>query len=378
MVNKKGLLLLLIPFVLSSCGRSLPTTASFVLNPVSGDIHTEKQNEFINASDEQRNEMIRTMGNKSLSFPNSISFSWEENNDTKDKADNYRIYFSEDSLFSNPLIYTVDAQSAEIYNLKIKTPYFYKIESIHGDKSFFSETSTFTLNNNCPRNIFIDGVENVRDMGGWSVGEGKTFKQGMIYRTAQFNYGGSKNNYQSAPTEEGKKELLDVLKIKTEIDLRRTTASFNYDEVNGITSSPLGENVNYISTPMVFGGTNIFTNSLNTSAIVDFFNTLANENNYPIAFHCLRGTDRTGALAYALGALLGMSKEDLALDYLFSNLANIGSSVNDNALKNKNFYAYQIENTPGDNISDKAKNYLHEKCGIEFSVLNKIIDILID
>ena len=39
------------------------------------------------------------------------------------------------------------------------------------------------------------------------------------------------------------------------------------------------------------------------------------EKNYPIGFHCIAGADRTGSLAYLLEALLGVSDEDLVLDW---------------------------------------------------------------
>ena len=51
----------------------------------------------------------------------------------------------------------------------------------------------------------------------------------------------------------------------------------------------------------------------------------ANKNNYPIVFHCTYGRDRTGTLAFTLGALLGMKKKDLYKDYeitFFSKVSN--------------------------------------------------------
>lgn len=378
-MKKFKCLLLIIPFVLSSCGRKLPEQVTIAFNQLSGSIHTDAQKAFINASSSERDELIYQMGKSSLSAPNPISFSWKETNDTNDKADSYNVYISENQSLNNPLKYSINQESIDIYNLKINSKYYYQIESIHGDKTFSSDISSFTINSCGPRNIFIEGVENVRDLGGWNIAGEKTFKQGMIYRTAQFNYGGSKNDYVSAPTEKGKDELLNVLKIKTEIDLRRTIASFDTDEVNGITSSPLGESVKYIQTPMIYSGSNIFTNSKNKSSIQAFFLALADESNYPIAFHCMRGTDRTGALAYAIGALVGMSEEDLMLDYLFSNFANLNSNhVRESTINGTGFYVYGIAHAEGNSISEKAKNYLHEKCDIEFSTLDKIINLLTD
>ena len=149
------------------------------------------------------------------------------------------------------------------------------------------------------------------------------------------------NTFESEPTEQGKAALKE-LGIKTDIDLRKTVSFAGEDEVNGITSSPLGNDVKYVSCPMVYGNQNIFTQSENVPSIILFFETLADETNYPIAFHCLRGTDRTGALAYVLGAMMGMSEEDLLLDYLFSDLANIGNPVLASKIYSDDFFVRRL------------------------------------
>lgn len=369
-------------FLATSCGEEIqiPNDVEINLNAfdIASSIHTSEQKALLEAADPVSyvDDNVDNLGKTSLSKPKPINLSWSETNELSQPASSYSVTISESSNLSDPLVFTSYATNVDSYSLKVKTKYYYQVTSNHYGTTFDSDISEFTINDNVPRNIYVDGVENVRDLGGWNIGEGKTYKQGMIYRTAQFNYGGDNNNYVSAPTELGKRTLLNELKIKTEIDLRRTTSFDGFDEVVGITSSPLGSSVNYVSTPMYYGRKNIFTTTSNKSSIQAFFNTLANPNNYPIAFHCLRGTDRTGALAYVLGALVGMSESDLMLDYLFSDLANIGTPVTASVITANDFFIKGIAKCDGETLSERTMNYLYNTCEIERSTLESIIDIL--
>ena len=149
-------------------------------------------------------------------------------------------------------------------------------------------------------------------------------------------------------------------------------------ETAGITSSPLGSSVNYVNLPMKYGGSNVIANEANKASFKSFLEYCADEDNYPIAFHCVRGTDRTGAMAYAIGALCGVSELDLMKDYLFSNFANINSAyLESKAITGAAFYIEQIRNSEGDTLSEKTKNYLISKTGVSLETLNSIISILV-
>lgn len=377
----KTLFVLASTFILAtSCGENYPVPGFVDLTvgsiPMSVSIHSQEQYDFIHVENiaEYIEVNYDSYGDESNSKPVPITFSWDETNDLDQQASNYHLTISESSDLSNPLVYITTEKSIDIYNLKINTKYYYRVSSNHYGTLFNSEIDNFTIGDDAPRNIFIDGVENVRDLGGWNIGNEKIYKQGMIYRTAQFNYGGIVNKYECAPTEEGKRVLRDELKIKTDIDLRRNIAFDDYDEVNGITSSPIG--AKYVAAPMIYGNKNIFTRAKNVPSIQLFFNTLADESNYPIAFHCTRGTDRTGALAYVLGALVGMSEKDLMLDYLFSDLANIGNPVKASIITADDFFIKGIADSEGSSLSEKTMNYLNTTCNIARSTLESIIDIL--
>ena len=340
------------------------------------EIHTDFQQQYLDSEDKdvfiyENRFKIATFSNSAPKM-NKVTYTISSDNGVAPKKVMVNVSTSRD--MANSMSFVGDEKETNIYNLKVGTTYYYQVSAEYLS-TFTSEVKSFTVNDDSLRNIFVEGVENVRDLGGWDIGENKIYKQGLIYRTAQFNYGGYSNTYVSEPTELGKKVLLDDLKIKTEIDLRKTVDANGDDEVNSITFSPLGETVKYVSCPMVFANKNIFTQDVNKASLKLFFETLADVNNYPVAFHCLRGTDRTGALAYILGAIVGMSEEDLLTDYLFSNLANIGSEVRKSGIEN--FYIAGINSSSGDTYQEKAINYLLDNVDISLSTVTSIQNILI-
>ena len=354
-----------------------PGSVNFTIGDLSvAEIHTEFQDEFLNSED--KDDFVYAhkdeLSNFRKSAPNMTKISYSISSDSGVEPKKVVTSISESRDMSNPMTFEGDKEGTDIYNLKTGATYYYQVHAEY-ISTFDSEIKSFTVNSDSPRNLFVEGVENVRDLGGWDIGTGKVYKQGMIYRTAQFNYGGSANTFNSAPTELGKKVLLEDLKIKTEIDLRKTKDKNNDDEVAGITSSPLGDNVNYVSCPMVFGGKNVFTQDINKDSLKLFFETLSDENNYPVAFHCVRGTDRTGALAYVLGAIVGMNEIELLTDYLFSNFARIGNAVRRNNIASQ--YVLGISNSEGDTYQEKAINYLLANVDISLETITKIQNILI-
>lgn len=364
-----------VAFTLTACTPA-PKEVTFQLNKINEtlDVHTDFQKQFLTAADGdsfvKQHEM--ELATFSKSAPNKFDFSFSITADNGVKPTKSYVCVDDGKEVYK---FETKTSTASVTNLKVGTSYTWYVESFWGKTSFKSETSTFTTSDSTPRNIFVEGMENVRDLGGYNVGNGKMVKQGLIYRSAELN--GDKNGL-SKPTSAGKATLLDQLKIKSEIDLRKTKASFDNDEVNGITSSPLGKSVSYVSCPMNFGHSNIFSQEKNLPSIKKFFDTLADEANYPMVFHCVRGTDRTGALAYVVDALCGVAKEDLIRDYVFSNFANINSAVVTFDDINKGaFYPVQIESCEGATLAEKTKNYLISKEVATEETLNKIVSILV-
>ena len=112
--------------------------------------------------------------------------------------------------------------------------------------------------------------------------------------------------------------------------------------------------------------------TLNKELLPGIFAILGNESNYPILFHCSIGTDRTGMVAFVANALLGVGKDDLYRDYLFSNFADIGRMRTVSAVDD---YIKAIESANGDTLADKTKDYLLS-AGVKESDIDSFISIM--
>lgn len=163
---------------------------------------------------------------------------------------------------------------------------------------------TFSTADVTPCPIYVSGkIANCRDMGGWTGADGRRIRQGRVYRCSGFDDGKSPKT--SFVDTESKRILVNVLGIKTDIDLR---------EKQGVSTSQLGSNINYINAVMAqYGNWDEAVNSFKT-----VFAAFLDASKYPIAIHCQDGQDRTGCTQFILGALLGMSEADLMLDYYWS------------------------------------------------------------
>lgn len=189
----------------------------------------------------------------------------------------------------------------------------------HGKVACASPIATFTTDGQPPRWIALEGrVKNVRDIGGWRTRGGYRVKQGMAFRGQAFNDDSvdGETPGRNRLTVEDVAYLRQKLGIRTDLDLRTPS------EVAGMTRSPLGDGVKFIHHPSpCYSG--IFSKDGNGSDLADEgkktmaanFRVFCDEKNYPIFFHCIGGTDRTGSLAYVLNAILGVDRHDLEVDW---------------------------------------------------------------
>ena len=163
----------------------------------------------------------------------------------------------------------------------------------------------------CPRNLYVDGITNVRDVGGWKTLDGGRVRQGLLFRGSKL--AANKNAKQILITEKGIATLRDELGVRSEIDLRLET------QLGGLTSSPLGNTVNFYSRPMEDDYNTMFTTASNLQNVRAVFALLADESNYPIYFHCSIGADRTGLIAILFLDAFGADREVIIRDYMSTN-----------------------------------------------------------
>ena len=212
---------------------------------------------------------------------------------------------------------------------------------------------SFLTDNEIIRNLYISGVTNARDLGGYRVDKEVT-KQGLIFRTGRINENSTETPTDKI-TEAGKHTMLNELKVKSEIDLRMV----NNNEVGGLTEGVgvLGDTVRYYQCPMDYNKS--FETEENVKSLRKVFEILGNPENYPTFFHCSIGTDRTGYVAWLINACLGVNEGYLWRDYLFSNFGNIGGKRSVSSIDNS--YVKTINDGPGATLKDKATYYLLQK-----------------
>lgn len=321
-------------------------------------------------------------GNMSLSIPAATVLKWSGSNISKYKVNLY----SDENLGHLEASYVTKKKELNFYNEKLNQKYYWNVTDMKG--KVVSETSSFknSIEVAGPRNLNVDGVENFRDIGGWGKmtenGYKRYMKQGMIYRSGRFNEDKAET-VNVTVSEEGINELINNLKIKTEIDLRRSSTN----EIGSLTKSVLGEDVKYVNLPMLYEGKNILTyvgkasgkdtyDYDNPKMIKDFFDILAEDANYPINFHCSIGKDRTGCLSYLIEGLMGFDIEVMYRDYMFTNFSNAGMCKLDDDILASTRYGYTLANYTGETMQEKVFNYLKDEIGVEESKLNHIIEIL--
>lgn len=155
-----------------------------------------------------------------------------------------------------------------------------------------------------PRFLRVEGISNVRDFGGFWTNSGKRVAQNRIFRTSEMDT-------HVAITAAGI-HTLEELGIRTDLDLR------------GIKDEPRApvldeEKVKWINIPLAAYDA-IYTPEQMTR-YGESYRLLTDGNAFPLMVHCWGGIDRTGCWLYILGAMLGVSKDDLDLDYEMSSFS---------------------------------------------------------
>ena len=157
------------------------------------------------------------------------------------------------------------------------------------------------------RIINIDGVRNVRDLGGLKVDTNNdgtpdgTVAYGRLFRGEKL-WNNSNNVTQ-----------LRKLGINEEVDLRaaseRSSGEVKFDD-------------NFKQREIKHYQLNFETQRTNydlaRNTVIEVMQDIINDDDTSIYFHCRIGTDRTGTLAYILEGLLGVTQEDMLRDYELS------------------------------------------------------------
>ena len=268
----------------------------------------------------------------------------------------YVVELATDKSFADTRKIISNVNTVSVDNLLLATTYYWRVSGVVDGKKVVSDIYTFQTADTPPRWIRVPGAGNFRDMGGWSVPGGKV-KQGMVYRGTRIDREPWK------ATEEGLNILLKDLKIKTELDLRGP-------KKNPFILKKYG--VNVIAEPYqayMIGLKHEKIRKLTIKLLEKF----ADPEFYPVYVHCDGGADRTGILIFFLEAILGVSEDDLLLDYEYTTFFG----YRHRSTKEMKPFLDMLAPKPGKNLTEKAVAFLKEE-GLSDECINKIRNILIN
>jgi len=360
-------------------------------------ITNESVDEYLSATDEETQIDVLLKNEYSGKGAKGVALSWKQNGSSF-----YKVFISENPSFKNARCEKVFGYTPtlELFNLIPGKTYYWKVQGTYSDDT--SEVGSFTTKESGVRMIHVDGISNVRDLGGYKTYNGNV-NYGLLYRGGKLN--GTVSG--EAITDEGKATMLNQLGIKTEIDLRSA------GDDGGQTQNAIGEGVRYVKASLgqyanvidyatwlnlgkdkVSGG----YDANNKNTIKRLFELLADKSNYPVYFHCNAGADRTGTLALLINGLLGVDEQALIKDYelttfsrygkrLRSSLTEDGKSFTSSGIMQNNSSNYvamgllinALKANYSDNgtINEAIYNFLIEYIGLSNDTINGIKEILL-
>lgn len=371
-----------------------PIQLTKVYNGAEVDLCCADIREYLDAETEE--EQLQILAEKSgmnMAFQ-PLSFSWSRD----DACTTYTVYFADNEAFENPMVYETPNTILNMMGMFVpgKTYYWKVVGDAEGSCSWVDSFRTV----DAPvRYISTTGIPNVRDIGGWETEDGKKVRYELVYRGGKTNSSGG-NQCQ----EEDKVLFAERLGVKTEIDLRTQNA----DDGNQ-TMSVFGYDVSYLKTPIT-GFCYILPNFHQTSpyersydertadSVKRIFTILADEENYPVYFHCNAGADRTATIAFLINGLLGVSYEDLTKDYELTSFSVSGarwrSSVVDGKFDSAGVYQDDTGNyvawgklydsmmrgygTGDGKLSSAIENYLIKVCNLDKDTLDSVRNIMLE
>ena len=336
------------------------------------EIHTANQKAYLNFSNPYYHitpsdlTSFGASGRANNSIPNKVTVNWNYSVPTGRTVSKFSITYGQYADLSDG--YEIDGtttQSISFDNPYLGDNYFRITAYLDNGKQDASPIKVFKVDEQAPRNLSVGNMPNCRDMGGRTTYAGAKIKQGMIYRTA-----GNKFDNSTSVNTECKNVLRNQLGVKTEINVADS-------ENNAV---KLGGNVNFVNCYMDWGTTPYSNLSRNAESVRHVMEILADEDNYPVFYHCRIGTDRTGITGMMIGGLLGIPFNEVFQDYCFSNFAPIDgqrypNNPNDTNGDDPAKYIDEILAMPGKNYQEQTYNALLSM-GVMAETLNAIIDIM--
>ena len=295
--------------------------------------------------------------------PKAVSVSWDYVVPNGKTLSKYQLEYSQyEDLSDSYVVEGTTANSVSFVNPYLGDNYFRVIANFTDGTQETSAIKIFKVDTQAPRNLDVGNMPNCRDVGGRTTYAGGKIRQGLIYRTA-----GNKFDNSSSVNQDCKDVLLNQLKVKTELNVSNKTTNNVY--LSG---------TNVIDAFMDYGNVPYSNLARNAEKVRQAMDVFADEDNYPVFFHCRIGTDRTGITGVMLNGLLGVPFNEVIQDYCFSNFSPIdnqrypGKTPDDNGDDIKK-YIDEILAMPGNNFQEQTINSLLT-IGVSSETINAIID----
>ena len=254
----------------------------------------------------------------------------------------------------------VDDRQIGVYNLKPGTKYYYSILVELSDGTTLKEFSTFNTIPG-PRYMYVDGIRNVRDIGGYTTLDGKRVKWDMIYRGTEMDGAISEGKF--VVKDEGVDTLVNHLNVKLQMDLRASNLKNSKDMLPSQVPHKYYSAFSYAE---AFGEHGV-------KSLKKVFTDLADPANYPVYLHCTYGIDRTGTIVYLMGAVLGLDDDALYQEWALSTFFSGKLSFK----KEMNEFVDIVQSFEGDTTQEKVTNYLLS-LGITESQLESFKSIMLE
>ena len=352
-------------------------------------MYSQEVCDYLRAEDDY--EQIMALQSADIYDKQRTTVRWER----QENADSYTAVLSKNADMSHEIQYVVDGSETEYtFNALIpNTKYYVKVQSHYENGKLLHETKmqSFTTQGDfCQRIVNVDGVSNVRDIGGYKAQGNSKVQYGLIYRGARLN----------AITDKGIATFTQELGIKTEIDVRYGTDGGKAVDMEGVAYKQLGmwayNSILPDTCQPKVSGAGLF-DARTIDGIKGVFEAIANPDNLPVYIHCTAGADRTGTICYLINGVLGVEYEGLVQDFELTSFSEQGrrwrSSVKNwefessGVMQNdeKNFIAFgqmhslmmQWYAPNGETLQKAIENYLTSVCDISMQTIYAVRENLL-
>ena len=307
-------------------------------------------------------------------------------------ADEYKVLLSDNISFTNAKELAPTNNAVRARNLLVNKQYYWKVTAGDEESAVFSfKTGDY------PRWITARsltgeeggrGIYNVRDLGGYMTSSGKRVKQGLVFRGGEITTMTSSGHYNTI-TEIAKKTFREDMGMVGGVELDLRGAS---DIGDGYAACGFANNgdIQY-SQYAIKSYEQTFTQT--RTMVAPIFELLKNANNKHVYFHCFGGADRTGTIGFLLNGLLGVSYEDLVIDFELTSYSSINNEhirnhldghqhqydrwpalINQLKTDTTGGYAYDASASLEDNIEE----FLLKACSVPQTTIDTVRDIMLE